>query len=209
MSKIKFLAVLSALALLLTLPALAYGQGTGIPPHVFTGKAMVNGQTAPDGTMVSAMIDGQERGSVEVMDGKYALAVKAGNGTEVSFMVGDAMVMEKGEWMMGGASMMDLMADEDMMMGPGGTGEPGPAGPPGARGPAGRAVLPARPALTEPPDRPAPPVLPVPRGRLVPRALRAPQALPGLPANPDRRALPERWVPPDLRAATPWASSPW
>ena len=50
------------------------------------------------------------------MDGKYALAVKAGSGTEVSFMVGDTMVVEKGEWMMGG------------MMG----GE-GPQGPAGAR----------------------------------------------------------------------------
>ncbi len=135
MSKIKFLAVLSALALLLTLPAVAYGQGTGIPPHVFTGKAMVDGQPAPEGTMVTAMIGDTKKGSGTVMDGKYSLAVKAGDGTEVSFMVGDAMVMEKGEWMMGGASMMDLMAGEGMMMG--GAGEPGPAGPAGARGPAG------------------------------------------------------------------------
>ena len=137
MSKIKFLAVLSALALLLTIPAVAYGQGTGIPPHVFVGKAMVDGQSAPDGTMVTAMIGDAEKGSGTVMNGKYSLAVKAGDGTEVSFMVGDAMVMEKGEWMMGGASMMDLMAGDGMMMGPGGAGEPGPAGPPGARGPAG------------------------------------------------------------------------
>ena len=137
MSKLKFLAVLSMLAVLLTIPAVAYGQGTGIPPHVFTGKAMVNGQTAPDGTMVTAMIGNAEKGSGTVMDGKYALAVKAGDGTEVSFMVGDAMVMEKGEWMMGGASMMDLMAGEGMMMGPGGAGEQGPPGPAGARGPAG------------------------------------------------------------------------
>ena len=137
MSKIKFLAVLSALALLLTLPAVAYGQGTGIPPHVFTGKAMVDGQTAPDGTMVTAMIGEDKKGSTSVMDGKYALAVKAGDGTEVSFMVGDAMVMETGEWMMGGASMMDLMAGEGMMMGGGMVGGDGPPGPAGARGPAG------------------------------------------------------------------------
>ena len=135
MSKIKFLAVLSALALLLTLPAVAYGQGTGIPPHVFTGKAMVDGQTAPDGTMVTAMIGEDKKGSTTVMNGKYALAVKAGSGTEVSFMVGDAMA-GTGEWMMGGASMMDLMAGEGMTM-IGGIGAAGPPGPAGARGPAG------------------------------------------------------------------------
>ena len=134
MSKVRVLALLTALALLLTLPAVAYAQS--LPPHIFVGHAMVDGGDAMDGTVVTAMIGEEVKGTTTVMDGMYTLPVNAGAGTEISFMVGDMSVMEKGNWMQGGATMMDLMAG-GAMMGPGGQGEAGEQGPPGARGPAG------------------------------------------------------------------------
>ena len=80
----------------------------GIPPHVFTGRALIDGQIVADGVMVEAQIGGEVRGSAVVVDGKYNIAVKAGNGYEVRFFVDGLPVDEKGEWMMGGASMRDL-----------------------------------------------------------------------------------------------------
>ena len=82
---------------------------------------MVDGGDAMDGTVVTAMIGEEVKGTTTVMDGMYTLPVNAGAGTEVSFMVGDMSVMEKGNWMQGGATMMDLMAG-GAMMGPGGAG---------------------------------------------------------------------------------------
>ena len=134
MGKVRVLAMLTALALLLTLPAVAYAQS--LPPHIFVGHAMVDGNDARNGTVVTAMIGEEVKGTTSVMDGMYTLPVNAGAGTEVSFMVGDMSVMEKGSWMQGGATMMDLMAGS-AMVGPGGQGMPGEPGPPGARGPAG------------------------------------------------------------------------
>ena len=108
MGKVRVLAMLTALALLLTLPAVAYAQS--LPPHIFVGHAMMDGNDARDGTVVTAMIGEEKKGTTTVMDGMYTLPVNAGAGTEVSFMVGDMSVMEKGSWMQGGATMMDLMA---------------------------------------------------------------------------------------------------
>ena len=135
MGKVRVLAMLAALALLLTLPAVAYAQS--LPPHIFVGHAMVDGDDAMDGTVVTAMIGEDVKGTTTVMDGMYTLPVNAGAGTEVSFMVGDMSVMEKGSWMQGGATMMDLMAGGAMMGPGGGQGVAGEQGPPGARGPAG------------------------------------------------------------------------
>ena len=63
-----------------------------------------------DDTVVTAMIGGELKGTTTVMDGMYTLPVNAGAGTEISFMVGEMSVMEKGSWMQGGATMIDLIA---------------------------------------------------------------------------------------------------
>ena len=59
MIKVRFLALLSVLALLLTLPAIASAQS--VPPHIFIGTVSVNGLSAPVGTTVIAMIGGADR----------------------------------------------------------------------------------------------------------------------------------------------------
>ena len=52
MGKVRVLAMLTALALLLTLPAVAYAQS--LPPHIFVGHATVDGDDARNGTVVTA-----------------------------------------------------------------------------------------------------------------------------------------------------------
>ena len=192
MGKVRVLAMLTALALLLTLPAVAYAQS--LPPHIFVGHAMVDGDDARNGTVVTAMIGEEEKGTTTVMDGMYTLPVNAGAGTEVSFMVGDMSVMEKGSWMQGGATMMDLMAGS-AMIGPGGQGMR-----PANRGLRALAVPPAPGAVTALMARlartarlvlPAPlaplaePVWPAPPETPANPAPRAPPAPPAQPAQPD------------------------
>ena len=134
MSKVRVLALLTALALMLTLPAVAYAQS--VPPHIFTGMVMVDGDEPADGTVVTAMV-GEMKAMSTVMNGMYTVPVNGTPGAEVSFMVGEMSVMEKGEWMQGGATKMNLMAGDDTMMMTGGQGAVGATGPAGPRGPAG------------------------------------------------------------------------
>ena len=97
MTKSKIVALLSILALLAALPltvALAQEGGeegasapSGPPvlPYSVVGSVMLDGQAAPDGSMVVAMV-GDEEMSVPVMDGKYKLDISDGTaGDMVTF----------------------------------------------------------------------------------------------------------------------------
>ncbi|HEU0020757.1 MAG TPA: hypothetical protein VFR55_03670 [Dehalococcoidia bacterium] len=141
MIKVRFLALLSVLALLLTLPAMASAQS--VPPHIFIGTVTVNGLNAPAGTTVTAMIGPDARGSSVVgANGSYGpLRVSAGSGTEITFMVGALTAAETATWEQGGGTPLDLTASSITggTGGTGGTGSAGPAGPAGAQGPAGPA----------------------------------------------------------------------
>ena len=53
-AKVRVLALAAVMTLLLALPALVSAQSA--PPHVFIGKATVNGVPAQAGTMVMAMV---------------------------------------------------------------------------------------------------------------------------------------------------------
>ena len=152
MTKTKFLALFTAMVLLLSLPAAALAQVPALP-HTFVGSVMMGEEMAAEGTMVVAMIDGEKAGSAEVMmDGKYRLQIileGAPADDTVSFMVGEMDAMETGMYMAGDNVMLDLTSDAMMMPGPdkpmmmvGPQGEKGPqgeAGEPGADGPAGTA----------------------------------------------------------------------
>src|ERR687891_458425 len=155
MLKVRYLALLTVLALLLTLPAVASAQQ--VPPHGFVGTATVNGLPAPVGTPVVAMIGGEQRGTTIVgNNGQYGpLLVTAGSGTEITFRIGTLTAAETATWEQGALESMDLSASSigqqpgpgpDDTPGPGAVGpagpagpagEPGPAGPQGAQGPAG------------------------------------------------------------------------
>ena len=142
MLKLRVLALLTALALLLALPAVANAQAPTIP-HVIKGMAMQNGVNAPTGTMVTAMVGEDKRGDTMVMGGgSYTIAVMGNSGDEISFMVGNLMAMEKVMFEPAGATKgqslsASAMMGDGMMMGEPKAGPAGPAGPAGAVGPAG------------------------------------------------------------------------
>jgi hypothetical protein len=133
--KVRVLALVAVMALLLMLPAVASAQA--VPPHVFIGTATLNNIPVAAGTMVSAMVDGSPAGMVPAdRMGKFTL-MAAGPGQEVTFKIGTFEAMEKRPWELGGLMMLDLSANTIMMPEKDdGTMEavPGPAGPQGAKG---------------------------------------------------------------------------
>jgi hypothetical protein len=131
MIKVRILALLSVLALLLTLPAIASAQS--VPPHIFIGSATVNGMSAPSGTVITAMIGGDAKGSAKVgSNGEYGpLHVASGSGSEISFVLDTLTASETATWEQGGASVLALNASV------GGGGEGGAAGSAGSAGKAG------------------------------------------------------------------------
>src|SRR5918998_6339727 len=149
MTKLRFLALLTVLALLLALPAVASAQQ--VPPHVFHGTATVNGLPAPTGTEVTALAGGQPVATDTVdQNGEYTLLVPQSEG-EITFRVATLNAAETSNWEQGGANIVNLTASSFAppstegtpppgAVGPAGPrGEAGPAGPPGEAGPAGEA----------------------------------------------------------------------
>ena len=120
MIKVRFLALLAVLALVLTLPAIA-SAGSPEPPHIFIGSATVNGLSAPSGTVITAMIGGDAKGSVNVgSNGAYGpLHVNSGSGSEITFVLDSLTASETATWEQGGASVLALNASVD---GGGGSG---------------------------------------------------------------------------------------
>ncbi len=113
MKKPKILVLLTIVALFLAIPAVALAQA---PPLArFAGTAMVDDATAPDGTMVSAMIGDVEVASGTVSGGKYLLTVVQPPGDDfvgaaLMFMIGDMMAGESSTWGAGLSEPLDLTA---------------------------------------------------------------------------------------------------
>ena len=145
MTKLRFLALLTALALVLALPAVASAQQ--VPPHVFHGTVTVNGLRAPAGTEVTALAGGQPVATDTTdQNGEYTLLVPQSEG-EITFRVGTLNAVETSNWEQGGANIMNLTASSFAPPSTEGTPAPGavgPAGPRGEPGPAGE-VGPAGP----------------------------------------------------------------
>ena len=139
MTKLKIVALFLGLVMLFIIPATVSAQR--VPPHVFVGTATMAGAAAPDGTMVTAMVDGQEAASTMVAGGAggYTLLVDQGDmsftGKTVTFRVGGTDAAESATWMQGGANELDLSTATGMMPGP--TAMPAPTEPPSMVGPAG------------------------------------------------------------------------
>ena len=58
MNRFKILALMLGLVLLFTIPATVSAQR--VPPHVFVGDAWIDDVAAPDGTVVTAWVDGAQ-----------------------------------------------------------------------------------------------------------------------------------------------------
>ncbi len=139
MTKTRFLAFLTALALLLTIPTAVFAQNT--IPHVFIGTATLDNVTAVDGTAITAWVDGQRVAATNVVGGSYQLIIGGESGfagETVLFKVGAADATESADWIMGGADILNLTASSSVA-GPGGPGETGGTGARGATGATGAA----------------------------------------------------------------------
>lgn len=121
MTKIKFLASLAVLVLLLTLPAVALAQVQPPRPAVFGGTVTMDGATAADGTVVDALIDGNVVASTTVAGGAYAITIaqppgESFGGKIVFFAVAGSETPERGTWQDSGGSELNLTASSSMMM---------------------------------------------------------------------------------------------
>ena len=134
MTKTRFLALITALALLLAIPTSVFAQNAR--PHVFVGTVTLDGVAAADGAAVTAWIDGEQVGATNASAGKYVLQINSTTGfpgSTVSFKVSGADASQTTAWEEGGADEVDLTAAS----GSGGTATVGSAGATGPAGPAG------------------------------------------------------------------------
>ena len=88
MTKAKILALLSGMALLVSVPIAALAQGGDaqtVPPFQVVGNATINAEPAMDGTVVIAVIDGEKAGTGTVFDGKFSVDVIGEIGEMIMF----------------------------------------------------------------------------------------------------------------------------
>ena len=135
MTKTRFLALITALALLLAIPTSVFAQNAR--PHVFVGTVTLDGVAAADGAAVTAWIDGEQVGATTASGGKYVLQLESAAGfpgSTVSFKVSGADASQTIEWEQGGADEVDLTAATGSGSGGGVVGSAGATGPAGPAG---------------------------------------------------------------------------
>ena len=161
MTKTRFLALVTALALLLAIPTSVFAQR--VPPHQFVGTVTLDGAGVVDGGAVTAWIDGEQVAAANASGGNYSIQVDQGDGSyagkTVSFKVAGADVAETAEWKQGEGTILNLVGVTASASGgsagvdgekgttglrgltgvAGSDGADGPAGPAGPVGPAGYA----------------------------------------------------------------------
>ena len=91
---------------------------TSIAPHVFAGTATIGGAPAPDGTVVTAWVDGfsEAVGEGVVAGGSYNLKVfQFGTASfadrTISFKIGESTANETGTWQTFGADVVNLTVE--------------------------------------------------------------------------------------------------
>ena len=147
MTKTRFLALLTALALLLTIPTVLFAQSSR--PHVFIGTATLDGAPAVDGTAVTAWVGGTQITATNVVNGRYRLQVVSDDGfagQTVVFRIGAADADQSADWVEGEAEVLNLTASSSNASteppapgGEGAKGDKGDTGAAGATGPQGSA----------------------------------------------------------------------
>ena len=140
MTKTRFLALVTALALLLAIPTSVFAQR--VPPHVFVGTVTLDGAGVVDGGAVTAWIDGEQVAAANASGGSYSIQVDQGDGSyagkTVSFKVAGADVAETAEWTQGGGTILNLAGVSGAAGSEGATGSKGARGGTGPTGAAGK-----------------------------------------------------------------------
>lgn len=80
------------------------------PPQIFIGTATIDGAPAPDGTVVTAFIDGVAVASAVVNGGAYPVLQIPNPGSEVTFKLGDLVADQTATTYQGGADIVNLTA---------------------------------------------------------------------------------------------------
>ena len=119
MTKLRVVVLLAVVALLL-LPALALADTPPEPPCRFYGTVTVDGAAVADGTVITAMIEGDQLTTATPAEGYSAstYALKIGVDTEytegatVTFMIGDRAAAQTGTWTKGGNVEVNLTAGQ-------------------------------------------------------------------------------------------------
>lgn len=108
-------------ALLLLVAALAWLTGPPVmhaqqlPAHVYSGEARVDSRPPPNGTVVSAWVNGQVVAQTTVENGRYTLMVELSpghldGGRSVTYRIGGVQTGEIRDWTPGGATEVDLFS---------------------------------------------------------------------------------------------------
>ena len=82
------------------------------PPHLFYGTVTINWAAAPDGTRVSAEVDGVEAKTGTTREGIYLFWVDGAAGDEVVFKVNGVVAEETGVFKSGGSTELNLSATQ-------------------------------------------------------------------------------------------------
>ena len=105
---------IAALGLALTVSSGAVNASVpnqGGPLHVFLGSAIINGNPAPEGTVVAALIDGVTVSTVEVdASGRYVNLQVSTAGAAVTFTIGGLPAAETATSERGGLGILNLTA---------------------------------------------------------------------------------------------------
>ena len=162
----RYVIATTIVVLLLMLPSVVSAQGVPLP-HGFLGSATVNGSPAASGTVVAALVDGQQVAAKSVTGGTYPVLLVEPSGESfvgktVTFTIGGIAAAQTFIWQQGEVTELNLTATSViespaatptpapvLVLGPKGDAGPsgqqglqgvqGPAGPPGSGGPAGPA----------------------------------------------------------------------
>lgn len=92
----------------------------GAAPHVFVGTATINGLAAPQGTIISAWVEGTLSGVSEVdSNGEYGALIvgqiigePSYGGKTITFTIGNLTAWQTAIWQSGSADVLDLTATE-------------------------------------------------------------------------------------------------
>ncbi len=86
-----FAAFIAICASMLMLTSVGLADSPPSIPETFTGNVTVNGEPAPDGTIVSAWIDGVEKAGQSITGGTYNLEVSGSDGDTITFKIYDTV----------------------------------------------------------------------------------------------------------------------
>ena len=149
----RYIFAVTIVAVLLMLPSVVSAQR--VIPHAFLGSATVNGFPAADGTVVAALVDGQQMAAKSVTGGSYPVLLvepsgESFSGKTVTFTIGGFAAAQTCIWKQGEVTELNLTATPvagvpsptptpvpAFVLGP--KGDPGPAGPQGFQGVQGSA----------------------------------------------------------------------